>query len=219
MADHFYLPYLINYAQPVAEDIIIICLGFCTAILVSAEGQGFVATMLGDAKVGAKDRLHFNVFLHLSLLGTLCFFVAGFGWAKPIKIDTDNFKKHPRLYLFLSRMAGPVANLLLANIAASMSWILTNFGIVDKVFSTIVLVNITMAVYSLIPLLPLPGGVIWQLFSYGRNDRQKLWQMLLKVGPFVIIGVFLAIRLSGYEGLALLVNPLVLYLTNFSLDI
>ena len=124
MAPDFYLPYLLNYSQPVAEDIVIFCVAMLTAIIVSAEGQGFIATLLGDSQVGAKDRFHFNVFMHMSLLGTLNFFIAGFGWAKEMEIDTRNFKNHPRLFLVFSRIAGPLANLLMANIAASLSWIL-----------------------------------------------------------------------------------------------
>jgi hypothetical protein len=54
MNREFYLPYLLNYSQPVAEDMIIICLAMLIAILVSAEGQGFVATLLGDSHPGQK---------------------------------------------------------------------------------------------------------------------------------------------------------------------
>ncbi len=124
MKPDFYLPYLINYSQPVAEDIVIFCVAMLTAIIVSAEGQAFIATLLGDSQIAAKDRFHFNVFMHMSLLGTLNFFIAGFGWAKEIDIDTKNFKKYPRLFLLLSRISGPIANILMANIAASLTWIL-----------------------------------------------------------------------------------------------
>lgn len=219
MEGELYLPYLLNYSQPVVEDIAIFFVAMLTAIVVSAEGQGFMATFLGDSVVGAKDRLHFNVFLHMSFLGTLCFFVAGFGWAKEIQINTDNFKNHPKTYLLLSRLAGPCANLLMANIAASMSWILTRFDVVDNVFSTIVVVNITMAIYSLIPIPPLPGSVFAKILLDNNSGLDKFWRGLRKVGPFLIVGIFLFFRLTGYEGLSSLINPIVLGLTGFALDI
>ena len=219
MDGEFYLPYLINYSYPVVEDIAIFCVAMLTAIVVSAEGQGFVATFLGDSEVGAKDRLHFNVFLHMSLFGTLCFFVAGFGWAKQLKINSENFKSSPRLFLLISRIAGPLANLLMANIAASLSWVLSRYGVEDKVFSTIVVVNITMAIYSLIPIPPLPGSAVLELFLAKNKSTQKIWTGLCQVGPYVLIGLFLLFRLTGYEGVSSLVNPVVQWLTVFALDI
>lgn len=219
MEGDMYLPYLLNYSQPVVEDIVIFVVAMLIAIVVSAEGQGFVATFLGDSVPGAKDRLHFNVFLHLSPLGTLCFFVAGFGWAKQLQINTANFKKHPKVYLLLSRLAGPAANLLMANIAASLAWILTQFGFEDKVFSTIVLVNITLAIYGLIPIPPLPGGAFLQTVIGGETRFTKFWDLLCKIGPFLIIGAFLCFRLTGFDGVSSLINPIVVQLTDFALDI
>lgn len=219
MDGEFYLPYLINYSQPVVEDIAIFFVAMCTAIIVNAEGQAFVATFLGDSKPGATDRLHFNVFMHMSLLGTLCFFVAGFGWVKQIKINTENFKRSPRLSLLTSRLSGPLANLLMANIAASLSWILTKYGVVDKVFSTIVVVNITMAVYNLIPIPPLSGGIFLKIFLSKSDRLKKIWRTLCFIGPYLIVGLFLLFRLTGYEGVSSFFNPVVLWLTTFALDI
>lgn len=218
MTPDFYLPYLINYSQPVVEDMAIFFVAMLSAIIVSAEGQAFSATLLGDSQQGAKDRFHFNVFLHMSILGTLNFFIAGFGWAKEIYIDTNNFKKHPRLYLILSRISGPLANLLMANIAASLFWILGKWGFEDKVFSTIVVVNVTMAVYGLIMIAPLPGSsIILALFPKG-NGAEKAIKMFRTIGPFFIVGAFLVIRLTGWEGVSSFFNPIVSWLTIFALN-
>lgn len=219
MDREFYLPYLLNYSQPVLEEIIIYCVAFLTAIIVSAEGQGFVATILGDSKPGRKDRHHFNVFMHMSLLGTLNFFIAGFGWAKEIEIDSANFKKYPRLFLILSRLAGPVFNLLLANIAASLSWILGRWGFDDQVFSSIVVVNVTMAIYGLIMIPPLPGFAVVSAFLPAGEVVRKLKKNLYTIGPVLVVGIFLLIRLTGWQGVAVLFNPVVSAITTFVLDI
>lgn len=217
MVSDFYLPYLLNYSQPVVDDIAIFCVAMLTAIIVNAEGQGFVATLLGDSKVGAKDRFHFNVFLHMTPLGTLNFFVAGFGWAKELQIDIENFKNYPRLYMVISRISGPLANLLMANIAASLTWILTNFGFVDKVFSTIVIVNVTMAVYGLIIIAPLPGSAILFALFPATPTFEKIKKTFTVVGPYLIVGLFLIIRLSGWEGVSEVFNPIVSGLASFIL--
>lgn len=214
----FHLPYLIDYAQPVAEDIVIFCVSVLTAIMVSAEGQAFVATLLGDSRVNAKDRLHFNVFLHMSVLGTLNFFVAGFGWAKVIDIDKTRFK-NPRLYLIISRLSGPFANLLMANIAASINWILGRYGVVDKVFATIVVVNVTMAVYSLLIVPPLPGSAFLFAFFPDTHFFQQLKKYLYLIGPIVIVCTFLAVRYYDWTGISDHFTPVVGALTEAILDI
>ena len=213
----FHLPYLTNYAQPVVEDLVIFCVAMLIAILVSAEGQAFAATLLGDAPDNPRDRMHFNVFLHMSLLGTLNFFVAGFGWAKEIDIDAARFK-NPRLYLILSRLSGPVANLLMANIAASISWILGRYGVVDQVFATIVVVNVTMAVYSLLIVPPLPGSALIFAFLPENGFYRALRRYLRQVGPVVIVGTFLLIRLSDWTGVSSLFSPMVSALAGAILD-
>lgn len=218
MQRDFYLPYLINYSQPIAEDIVIFCVAILTAIIVSAEGQAFGATFLGDSRRGAKDRFHFNVFQHMSLLGTLNFFIGGFGWVKEVDINTGNFKNHPRLFLVLSRMAGPLANFMMANIAASLSWVLGKYNFDDRVFSTIVVVNVTMAVYGLIMVPPLPGSaVLWAILPDGRVF-EKIKKTLCVYGPYLIVGTFLLVRLSGWEGVSSFFNPIVTAITTFILD-
>lgn len=214
----FFLPYLINYSQPVVEDIAIFCVAMLTAIIVSAEGQAFVATLLGDSRIGAKDRFHFNVFMHMSVLGTLNFFIAGFGWAKEINIDTKRFKNHPRLFLLLSRISGPLANLLMANIAASLAWILGTYGFEDRVFSTIVVVNVTMAIYGLIMMPPLPGSGILFAFMPNGHNFEKVKKAVCTFGPYLIVASFLLIRLSGWEGISSFFNPIVSAISAFILD-
>ncbi len=93
------------------ESVIGFVLGALFAVLFQAEGQAYMATTLGDRRPGAKDRFHYNAFLHLDPLGALAFLVGGFGWARHLDIDPGKFP-HPRLYLLLSRLSGPIANLL-----------------------------------------------------------------------------------------------------------
>jgi hypothetical protein len=209
----FYLPYLIDYTRLTVEGFVVFCVAVLTAIMVSAEGQALAATLFGDIRSGAKDRFHFNVFLHMSVLGTLNFLVAGFGWAKEIDIDTTRFKKHPRLFLILARLAGPIANLLLANIAASLTWLIDTYGFEDRVFSTIAVVNVTMAVYGLLIVPPLPGSALLYALFPDNDFFAKVKKNLRRIGPYIIIGTFSAIRLSGWEGVSSVFTPIVSAIT------
>lgn len=215
----FYLPYLVDYYHLVFEDLAIFCIAALVGIMVSAEGQAFVATLLGDSRVGAKDRFHYNVFLHMSVLGTLNFFVAGFGWAKEMDINPTKFKTRPRLFLIIARLSGPLANLLLANIAASLNWLLGTYGFEDKVFATIAVVNVTMAVYGVIIIPPLPGSALLFALFPANDVFAGIKKNLYTFGPYLIIGTFGAARLSGWEGISSVFNPIVTAITKTILGI
>jgi hypothetical protein len=106
----------------------------------------------------------------------------------------------------------------MANIAASLSWILDTYGFEDKVFSTIVVVNVTMAIYGLILMPPLPGsGVLFALMPNGRNF-EKVKKTVCTLGPYFIVAAFLLIRLSGWEGLSSFFNPIVSTISAFILN-
>lgn len=209
----FNFPYLVDYSHFTVEDTAIFSVAALVAIMVSAEGQAFVATLLGDSRKGAKDRFHYNAFLHMSFLGTLNFLVAGFGWAKEMDIDTTKFKTRPRLYLIISRLAGPLANLLIANIAASLNWLIGTYGFDDKVFSLIAVVNVTMAVYSLIMIPPLPGSALLYALFPDNDFFAKVKRYLCIIGPLLIIGTFGVARLSGWDGISSVFTPVVSTIT------
>ena len=209
----FYFPYLIDYSQLAVENVAIFCVAALAGIMVSAEGQAFVATLLGDSRVGATDRFHYNVFLHMSVLGSLNFLVAGFGWAKEMDIDTTKFKKHPKLFLILARSAGPLANLLLANIAASLNWLIGSFGLEDTVFSMIAVVNVTMAVYGLIMIPPLPGSALIVAFFPDTPFFVKVKENMSIIGQFMLVSIFAAVRLSGWDGISAVFTPIVSAIT------
>lgn len=216
MNSDFYLPYLVNYSQPVPEQIVILIVSMLVAVLVSAEAQAMMATILGDVRRGATDRLHFNVFMHLSLLGTLNFFIAGFAWPKEIEINSARLKGNPRLLLLLCRLAGPVANLLMANIAASLTWILGRWDFDDQVFSSMAVVNVTMAIYGLLLIPPLPGASLLYAFFPGDPGRFDRWKKIYRqAGPFIILIGFLLIRLSGWDGISAFISPIVLSILGF----
>lgn len=217
MDNPFYLPYLINYAQLKIDDIAIFIVAMLMAVLVNAEGQGFAATVLGNNRFKDGSRFNFNVFLHMSPLGTLSFFVAGFGWTKMVDIDVSQFKSYPSLKLYLARMAGPVCNLMMANIAASINWIFSKWAFENKVFEMLVVVNVTMAIYNLLPIPPLPGGALIQGLLLEKEEGEKLWKRLCLGGSILLIAGFLVIRLLDWQGIGAVLNPVVLGITHFIL--
>ncbi len=202
------VPFVLNYPGSSVDDIAVFCVAVLVAVTVSAESQGFAATFLGDRQSGGGRRFHFNCFLHLDLLGTLCFFIAGFGWAREVKIDASHYK-HPRLYLVLSRLAGPLGNLLAASIAASILAMLGSLGYEDKTFSSLVVVNLMTAIYGCICVHPLPGWSIPAVLLKGFRGGEVLIRYCRLGGPFLLIAWFFVARLSGRDPLGTVLNPLV----------
>ena len=182
------------------------CISVLLAVLVNAEGQAFAATILGDARQSPKDRFHFNAFLHLSLLGTICYLVGGFGWPRTIDVDPGKFK-HPRTYLVITRFAGPIFNLLLASIVATLASLVKILNYSPRVLLMVIGVSVTTAVFNLIILPPLAGGFLIQALLPARFATGK--RIFLQAGPFLILALALLDRLQPQGLVSPYLNPLV----------
>ncbi len=176
------------------------------ALMINAEGQAWVSTMLGDLRRDAKDRFHFNAFLHVDITGSICYLVAGFGWPKYMDIDPKKFK-HPELYLFLSRLAGPLANLFMASVAATLVHLIRFLDMLPLVFLMVVGVNVTTAVYNLIPIPPLAASTLITMWI--PEESQKLRKVLNFAGPFLLVAIFLVERITGEGIISPYLNPIV----------
>lgn len=187
----FTAPFCMDISRIRFDDTVSFIVGGLLAFMVHAEAQAFAATFFGDTQTENAGRFHFNPLLHLDVAGVICFLVAGFGWPRPVRIQSDRFLR-PRLYTLLASLAGPFANFLLASIAGSVIWLFKQYGVEDRVFGMVMMVNLTMAVYHLLPIPPLAGSAILPV----------LFPTLLKEWPPRItgwIGAGVLILYFGYE--------------------
>lgn len=206
IANSWPVPFCLDPQHLAVDAVVSFCVSVLLAVTINAEAQAFAATFLGDARSDAKDRFNFNAFLHLSIMGSICYLGAGFGWPRLVEIDRSKFK-HPRIYTVLTRCAGPMANLTLAGIAGSIVMIMHQFEWDPRVFLMVVGVNVTTAVYNLIILPPLAGGVLVHelLPSRFTTLRKIFWQ----AGPFFILALALLDRLSAQGIVSPYLNPLI----------
>ena len=130
--------------------------------------HGYMAYRLGDGTAKADGRLSLNPLDHLDLTGTLMLLLVGFGWARPVPVNTRYFKK-PRRDFALTSLAGPIMNFIVATISAFL-YVLTYYiaqrtnpeGVVTTAFLMIfyytMMMNLGLGLFNLIPLPPLDGS-------------------------------------------------------------
>ncbi len=201
------IPFILDPYHLTIDATVAFIVSALLAIMINAEGQAWVSAMLGDVRRDAKDRLHFNAFLHLDITGSICYLVAGFGWPKYLDIDQSKFK-YPKLFLFLSRLAGPIANLMMASVAATLVSVIRFLDMMPLVFLMVVGVNVTTAVYSLIPIPPLAASTLITMWI--PEESQGLRKVLNLAGPFLLVAIFLAERITGEGIISPYLNPIVL---------
>lgn len=146
------------------------------SLMVHEVSHGWVSYKLGDPTAKQAGRLNLNPMKHLDLVGTLCMVFFKFGWAKPVPINPA-FYKNKKGGIILVSVAGPLSNLLLALLSMLLiNVMLAVFGGVTNAVAVTVLqvimqflmvmvsVNITFAVFNLLPISPLDGSKILYTF-------------------------------------------------------
>ena len=187
------VPFFLDPTNLSIDSTVAFCVAVLVTVMLNSETQAFMSNFLGDHRPEARDRLNFNVFLHIGVLGGICYLIGGFGWPKLFDIDRTKFE-HPRLYMVLTRVSGPLANLLMASIVGSVVMIFNAFEYNPRVFMLVVGVNITTAIYNLIPVPPLAmGQVICELLP---PSQDRLKSLLLLGGPYLVLVLALAERLT-----------------------
>jgi len=187
------VPFFLDPATLTIDSVVAFCVSVLVTVTFNAEAQAFMSNFLGDRRPEARDRLHFNAFLHLGILGSICFLVGGFGWPRGFDFDRSKFE-YPRLYMVLTRMAGPLANLLMGSIVGSIVMIFNIFEYNPRVFLMVIGVNLTTAIYNLIPVPPMAMGYLVSELLPVTQERTRT--LLFSVGPYLVLALALAERLT-----------------------
>jgi len=181
------------------------------SVIIHEVSHGYMADVLGDPTARLQGRLTLNPLKHIDPVGSIIVplitsaFGFTFGWAKPVIYNPYNLK-NKRQGEFLIALAGPLSNLSLAIIFGlllrALASAATAISPAMAVLMTIVLINIVLTIFNLIPLPPLDGSKLLLAFlpnQYGRFRRTLemyaplfvlivvfvLWQVVQPVIPWV----------------------------------
>ena len=182
-------------------------LGGVIALLVGLTFHEFshaaVADALGDRRPRAMGRLTLNPIAHIDPIGALMLVIAGFGWAKPVMVNPAALRNGPAGFAMVAA-AGPLANTIVAVAAAVVFRVLDIIGFdnlfVLNVLLAVVILNLVLAVFNLLPIPPLDGYNVALAFLPPRHAMTL--RQYGQYGVFILLGlVFLSVMNSPIDPL------------------
>ena len=164
--------------------------------------HAWMANKLGDPTAKMMGRLTLNPLRHLNLIGTMAIVLLGFGWAKPVPINPDNFRDRRKGTLLVS-IAGPGANLVLALLLAALFRLVGLISLqtssviayIQGILGLAVFYNFILAFFNIIPIPPLDGSQILFSLLPLRYTNALLW---LRRYGFIILLVLIFTRVLWY---------------------
>ena len=174
------------------------------AISIHEYAHAQCADSMGDPTARYMGRLTFNPMAHLDPIGAILLVVAGFGWAKGVPINVNNFRNRREGILKVS-FAGPAANLFLCFLAALIMALLGRIGMLSdglyKFLFWMQLYNVWFAFFNLIPVPPLDGSRILSELLPAKQSWQ-FNEIVDRYGFYILI----ALVFTGIT--SMIINPL-----------
>jgi len=185
---------------------VLIILAFCLifALTFHEFGHAYTAHLCGDDTAKTAGRMSLNPLVHLDLFGSLMVLIVGFGYARPVPVNPNNYRVRNADFYIAS--AGPLMNLLLGIIGAFLYGILAQVSVtilagVPLLFllKLFIIINFNLFLFNLIPLGPLDGNSVFPHFL-PPNLRIRYQHWNFRYGSYALIGlVLLSIILPNFS--------------------
>lgn len=209
---------------------------FLVAIILHECGHALVASWLGDPTPRREGRLSFNLFAHLDPVGTLLAVIlaflpigagpVGLGWGKPVKSDPWKLRGGPNAGTLFVALGGIVTSLVVGLIFAIVLRFVVPLMPPDAIairlpqlITVFASVNISLAIFNIIPLYPLDGYQI--LYTLLPSRQAVQFARSAPYGPFIILALLFLLpflgQLSGLGGFFLFHIPYYILLGSFNI--
>lgn len=152
--------------------------GLILALTLHEYAHARVSDRLGDPTPSQQGRLTLNPMAHMDPVGTIFLLFAGFGWGKPVQIDS-RYYRNPARDMMLVSLAGPVSNFIQSIVWFFVYGAIATFAPMKyypvQVLAYMVyyaaIINVSLGVFNLLPLPPLDGSKILRYFLHGKGGR------------------------------------------------
>lgn len=167
------------------------------AIPFHEAAHALVSHWLGDDTALRAGRLSLNPMRHFDPLGALCMLIGGVGWARPVGINPRNYR-NPKVGMAISAAAGPVSNFLLAWLFMILYKVVLYSGLAGRVsplamfLYDMVVMNLSLAVFNLIPVPPFDGSRIVLLFL-----PERLYFKAMRYERYIMLAVLALVFLGA----------------------
>lgn len=192
-------------------EVLVILAAFALSIIIAISfhesAHAFAAYKCGDPTAKQRGRMTLNPGAHFEPLGLLCFLFAGIGWAKPVPVNPFNYKNFKKGNFWVS-ISGILTNLLIAFIMSFGFFMVDKYCDIDNLFMLgihsffmlCMLLNVSLAVFNLLPIPPLDGYNILVSFTKPNNGFMKTMRenAMIVLMLFVLFGGVLLYTVRGY---------------------
>ena len=186
---------------------LLLCMSLIFSLTFHEYAHGIVAYYYGDDTAYKNGRLTLNPLAHLDPMGTLMILFIGIGYAKPVPVNPQNLS-NPRNDIIKVAAAGPISNIILSFISFFIFYLVSpdNNSNLFILLYLLININISLAIFNLLPVYPLDGGQIFGNMIAKYNPQ--LAHNLLMYGPKVLLAVILIGLISGFSIIWLIIEPI-----------
>lgn len=194
------------------------------AIIAHEMAHAYMSYFLGDPTPKETGRLTPNPLKHIDIYGLIFMILFRIGWAKPVMINSEYYKNR-KFGIFLVALAGPLMNIILSVISlvgcAVIIRFVNNIKIVDvsvELLSYFSIINLSLALFNLIPIPPLDGSRI--LGSFLSANAYIGYMKIERYGFMIVFAILGLDRLVSYfTGNPTLFSTALEYIYNFLVDV
>jgi len=186
--------------MPSFEFIIVLAI-LIVSVIIHEVSHGYAANYLGDPTARLSGRLSLNPVKHFDPVGSFLvplasYLLGGFilGWAKPVPYNPYNLR-NARWGEVIVSISGPASNILIALFFGFIIRLAPDYGLINsnvlEVFAYVVVINLILAVFNMVPIPPLDGskvlfGILPERFQYIRAFMERNWLLVIAIFIFFL---------------------------------